>query len=1386
MMHKVLQSFLRRLTNLTSNNRSLYLPRLINGQYVDVHDFDFLNNESSFKIIEWLISAVTVGNDEGQKYPLCQVIDSRDAGNNQVSERVKKLSRTEKFLYEEQGSKDLYIGWPFVRGKFSDGTIVRCPLMFFPVSLTTIAGKNSGLQWALSLRDDIMLTFNKSFLLAYAHYNQFSIQNELVEKTFDDFDPDSRIFRTSLYKLLKDNNLEINFNQENFIDKLTAFKEFKKADLDKTEKNGVLKLYPEAVLGIFPQAGSYLVPDYLSLIQNESIKDIESFFTSRSIAGNVVQPEAEDTNAEEQGSFQSSAYDFQHRIKEEQLYAPFAMDAYQENVLKAVKKGNSLVVQGPPGTGKSQLIANLIADGIAQGKRILLVSQKKAALDVVYNRLAEKDIDDFTALVHDFRNDRKKIYTQIRQQIGSVDEYKIKNNSLDAIYLERNFLQYSRRIEQITEELDEFKEYLFDEKEAGISVKELYLTSDIAAPAINIKQEYKYFDLRNLEDFTRKLKRYATYAIRFERENYPWCNRKSFKDYGIGELKTMREILFAVPEIKRKITEEVQKVLHGPVDFTICELIQTKTDKILEVLENVKNPDEYAFFRHMCMSEESVSDPLWLANAERVILECFNGQAPERSLKTSELGKFQEVMQRASESRGNLFDWLWWQLASKDKKFLAKVFENNQLKPNKKGFAIMAERVDNRLNLEHNFTKLREKSWLSDIPEKDSEELFDKVYLQSWFSKQKKALQATWIFLSLRHFNQYFNIKHISFDELNTRSNQLIKILSEIPHARTQWFNYLVPPQVARVISDDNYTQFLQETLREDFEKLCEFDTLKENLQPHEKKVIDRILDEAGEATVEEIELLFQNSLRLAWIDHIEIKFPVLRTVSSQKLQTLEEELQECIARKFNICNEILLMKAREQVYQDLEFNRLNNMVTYRELLHQVTKKRKIWPARKLVAAFQNELFKLVPCWMASPESVSTIFSLEDRPIFDLVIFDEASQCFAEKGIPAMYRGTQIVICGDNKQLKPNDLYQIRWEEDEESEDASEAMALEADSLLTLGSQYLMQVQLKGHYRSKSLDLIDFSNRHFYDGTLRLLPDFIDMNQGDPAIKYIKVDGIWKNNANETEARKVGDIIRQLNLDNPEKSIGVITFNVNQQHLIQDVIEEECRKESMKIPDSLFVKNIENVQGDEREIIIFSTGYAPDEKGKLKMRFGSLNMPNGENRLNVAVTRAREKIYIVSSILPEQLDVEKTRNEGPKLLKAYLRYAREVSEGKYKPVPIGDSIGKNNDWFLQKKLSGWANEYLKDVFLLPELPFADLTVVGPTENGIKSKYLGLINTDDSLFYQSVSAKEKHAYLPFIYKEKNWHFKSVYSREYWENPEKFKEDIQRFILRATPQ
>lgn len=334
---------------------------------------------------------------------------------------------------------------------------------------------------------------------------------------------------------------------------------------------------------------------------------------------------------------------------------------------------------------------------------------------------------------------------------------------------------------------------------------------------------------------------------------------------------------------------------------------------------------------------------------------------------------------------------------------------------------------------------------------------------------------------------------------------------------------------------------------------------------------------------------------------------------------------------------------------------------------------------KAFIDIFQLELMSSVRIWMMTPEVVSAIIPLV-YGMFDLVIFDEASQMYVEKGIPAIYRAKKVVIAGDTKQLRPSSLGIGRLEdEDEYYEDkVLRNVSIDAKSLLDLARYKYQETILNYHYRSKYEELIAFSNHAFYDGKLIVSPN--QSNSVKPPIEYVYVkDGIFENRRNIEEAKAVIKLIKKIFRDRTNnETIGVITFNSTQRDLIENYIDEELFKRSRYQKEfeselfrnedgedtSLFVKNIENVQGDERDIIIFSMGYAKDPMGIIKRRFGWLNNDGGQNRLNVAISRAKQKIYFVSSLYPEELKVEDLKSTGPKLLKDYMRYCYYVSNRK--------------------------------------------------------------------------------------------------------------------------
>lgn len=1311
-------------------------------QFLDLHDADYLLSKPSFWLIQQLIARKA-------SIPLCEVLDPRHERANQVSKKLRRIARTAAFIEEERGTEDLYVGWPFVRGQFSDGISVHGPLVFFPVQI-----EQKGDQWHLMRRSDEEAFLNPTFTLAYAHFNAIKLPAAYVEKEFDDFDKDALAFRTQLYEWLKASPFKINFNQDLFIDLLKPFDKVNQKTLLALEKTGELKLQPEAVLGIFPQAGSFLVPDYDELMGGRE---------ENSTAAEEGQSSQESISEPSLVLSPSSPLLPSSTFREKSLRTPLPLDASQEAAVRAVKAGESLVVQGPPGTGKSQLIANLMADAAADGKRVLLVCQKRAALDVVYARLREVGMERFIALVHDFQDDRKALYAQLAGQIDAIDSYRQQNNGLDAVLIERDFDRESRQIDELVGDLQSFKDALFNTAECGVSPKELYLSSSPSAETIALDDVYPYFPLTDVDNFVQRLTNYTGYQQRVGTA-HPWHDRVSFASFSTADQfvtdRAVANVYVVATEAKTVAMAHAGKALHPATwkqwhesAWTLEALLTLLTSEnsralwtaVLFLRASPNHPAntvaEGELLRLADVWEDTLTTPGPLLDAGPS-KEMTGGRprslgqdSPKYSqaakigdARRSSLASLSSLLDSALTARDSFISWNWWQLTNPGKDTLRHVAQANGLTTSGEDLRIMRVRLEKSQTLE----QLR--------PQTDA--LLASLTLPNEPATLRLIQQARELTARIADLPVLAMLPLETWVSAPTFTDSVRAILAQaatVSEAVANWQPYLTDTQIEALWTDRDFTNLLRKALRADFDLLIENDRLWAGFSAAEKTVSERLIGKTKPVQ------LFTTSLRLSWLNHLEQKFPVLRSVSSLKMSQNETVLQNSIQKKQQLSRDILGIHLRQQTYRNLAFNRLNNVTTYRDLLHQTTKKRNVWPVRRLIGQYADEVFRLVPCWMASPESVSAIFPLQEG-LFDLVIFDEASQCFSENGVPAMFRGKQVIVTGDSQQLRPSDLYRTRIE-DELPDDETNQIALEVESLLELAAQSLPQVSLTGHYRSRSLDLIQFSNEHFYQNKLTMLPDRQTLNEQIPAIQYQLVPGLWQQNTNPVEAEAVVTLVGLLAMNTPGRSIGVVTFNFPQQQLIQELLE------TSETPYT-FVKNIENVQGDECDIIIFSVGYAPDEKGRLAMQFGSLNMAGGSNRLNVAITRARERVYVITSLRPEQLTVDNVTNDGPRLLKAYLKYAQDVSAGRFRPQPRRVE-GVQVTHLLKSSLTSQHPNWQ------PELPVADLTI----REG--DQYTGLVLTDDDQYYNQ-TIKEAHALLPFALRNKQWPYERHWSREFWKS------------------
>lgn len=1298
-MRQILKTYQTKLTNLSASNKSLLQLRAYKQTDLDLHELNFLNSEASIKIVEKLLLKKTVS--------ICLVDDPRSEHNNNISKRVQQIGNRAKFIQNERGSEDLYLAYPFVQGKLKNAFPIRCPLFFIPVSLSNVRN-----HWQLSPKGDIPIKFNRSFLLAHAYYHETKLDRSLDEAELQDLDyEDLKSFLLRLYELLKESQIELNFNTDLFEEQLRFFSPYKKTDFENDHKDGILKLQPHAVLGIYPQAGSNLFSDYGNIIEKYTHESLETYFATK-VAEAV-------------------------KNKEESFFSPFAIDASQEEAVKLLRSGKSIVVQGPPGTGKSQLIAQVIADYLANGKKILLACDKRVALDVVYNRLKTIALDKHIGLVHDYNTDRKMLYGKISHYLENLEHIQHQNNRYDTIALERDFLQTSRRITQLEELLNGLKKALFDEQPYGVSAKYLYLNA-FKAKASTVYNEQietaleacKNWDFNSFQLFSGKLKYWLPKACIFEDPSFLLKDRLSFK--GLTQA-SIQPILGTFKEKNALITHtetETKRILGQGLTLLHLEALKDHIPTCISLSKmQATEAMGKTFLKYVTLKVRRERIDRFYESATTLLTK---GIVDQRNINI--LQRHKELLTLAYETLNKKMGRLRYHFSYAHKKELSNILPQYQTQLDKDKVYILLQKVTNTITLVEASTNLKKGGILQ-----NDEDWEHQHALEDWYELQIKACEAVELFKTLPA-ELFQHVLHQPYHELLKSFHDIARLYNEAKDKLVKFRKHLSESQ----INTTHDEQALSEHFMRHFDELCEFDTLSHDFDNTEKNLAQVALQLPTKDIDETLQEL-QNLVYNRWIFVLEQKYPILTSVSTGYVQRLEDELREALQHKQELSAQIVPLKTSEQSYKNLEYNRLGNRTTFRDLLHETTKKKKIKPIRQLFEAHMEEVLQIIPCWMASPETVSAIFP--NMEVFDLVIFDEASQCFTEEAIPALFRGKQVLVSGDSKQLPPSDLYKPRWEEEEEHIDE------QTNSFLDLACRYLPQTMLQEHYRSHAYELIHFSNEKFYHNKLRLIPDLAHFNSSVRALQYVKVFGIWQQQSNYLEAVECVRLVKDYLHRYPHKSLGIITFNFKQQELIEELLLNDSIKENYVIPDSLFVKNIENVQGDERDVIICSIAYAPNEDGKMVSSFGSLALAGGENRLNVAITRAKEKMYIVASILPQQLQTENSKNPGPALLKEYLTYAWSLDQQKVDHPYLPQDSNPRSQQYLSTKMA--TTKQLQNV------GFADLITF---QNG---KAHTAVITDDNLYYQSKGAKEIHGYVPNTLLAKNWNVEKCYSRQYFE-------------------
>ncbi|MDM8546988.1 AAA domain-containing protein [Candidatus Venteria ishoeyi] len=451
---------------------------------------------------------------------------------------------------------------------------------------------------------------------------------------------------------------------------------------------------------------------------------------------------------------------------------------------------------------------------------------------------------------------------------------------------------------------------------------------------------------------------------------------------------------------------------------------------------------------------------------------------------------------------------------------------------------------------------------------------------------------------------------------------------------------------------------------------------------------------------------LLRRSMLQVWRLQCEQDNPSLRDLTPEAHADLVQRLQDALHEKQRQESPLMLQQWQKRqlplrnrpwkrLFQ-LRSSRQNQAKRLREAVHE---------------GLAEGLLDLRPCWLSNPDTAAQIFPLQ-AGLFDLVIFDEASQCPLEQAVPVLYRGKRLVVCGDEKQLPPTGFFNSRQDANQDNGDDDEITQSWQEDLLQTSIGILPETRLRVHYRSQNPALIQFSNRAFYHDLLEIPPAAHQASNRIP-IEYQFIDGIYQQRCNEQEAEAVLNQLQVL-WQQAHYSVGVVTFNQVQRDLIEDKLAQRCQnnrdfakhyQQQLKAADnqSLFIKNLENVQGDERDALIFSTTFGPDASGRVQRRFGPLGSAGGERRLNVAITRAKTHITVISSLPPESLPELRNYALSGELkpahyLSLYLHYAQGVAQQETEQTThLLSLLGQQQTSLAAQASGGEAQKLLADV-----------------------------------------------------------------------------------------
>ncbi len=1032
------------------------------------------------------------------------------------------------------------------------------------------------------------------------------------------------------------------------------------------------------------------------------------------------------------------------QVKSEDKLCVLETDSSQLEAMCRASCGESFVIQGPPGTGKSQTITNIIAEQLYLGKKVLFVSEKQAALDVVFHKLEQAKLGDFCLIMHNKKQNKSDIRAQLQR---SVDLAKDKKQ------VAKESLQIYELLDQKSQKLNLYTEKLHNPCQNG---KTPYRIIGEAAKLIDCKDlVFNMPDGFNWnQEYTELFDAIEEYGLSFVSGTHHFDN--NYWQYYTGTFsasteREAKEILFAVDlDFLKKTTKTIsetynkediagyikalQKIPFKQADAAhiIAEsmAIDTLVDNISElsnaISANDKNKQEETIKANNRISELSDTVDLLRKGIREHFREDFFAITDFEDTYKILINKYNSIFRHFSRE--------YWDICNKLD-------------------AIATSRLKYTDYVAHLRTLIDIKAYTEEI------------------ALLKDNLEG--IVLKINFENAYNNKK---ITEAQEELRKKIATLSEDMGRST------------------TYIETLLQQL--DFEKLQEYNryvVAKEALlsKYHLNSFIEKIEDPAKTFQKEEILNIFKKRLYSLYLEQTELGNKYHNYTREQHNSDIdafrEYDRQSLQMARWRVCCQLL-----SKIPNVSGFNNKTQSGEVGLLRYELSKKTKLMPTRELIRRLPLIIPQLKPCMMMSPLTVSSYFGANRDWKFDVVIFDEASQIKPEYAIPAIARAKQIIVAGDSKQMPPTKFFEVGADEEEEEWDSDSSVARkDLESILDGMASILPDIDLKWHYRSKDERLIAFSNRNFYQDKLFTFPSTsIDNASLGVSFEYCE-DGIWESkNGNQIEAEKVARIIFDHIINTPDMTLGVIAFGKSQENAILEAVDkmrdmhpelESFFTEAKAEP--FFIKNLENVQGDERDRIILSCGYGKDASGTFAMRFGPLGQVGGERRLNVAVSRAKYQMTVVSSFKATDIrDPDSQPNR--KLLRDFIYYAEHrilpnkvdgdnQDDAQYQPE--FDSCFEEDVYnFLTGKGYKLRTQHGQSKYKI------DIVVLHPEISDI---FVLAIECDGATYHSSRTARDRDILRQSILEGLGWKFYRVWSTNWLYDNKNEKEKLLRAIDEA---